>query len=176
MLSSRLSNISFPSVAWNRRARWRSILLLLSVPTPKPVVHQVQPCIMGFSNNSRSRRITAAGMENGELGLWDPEKLLEMSEYVFHKLMLGWRWRISCLSFSAAASLILRNTTHQGSVRGIDFNPIQTNLLSSGAVNSEVSTAMCVSEYSTFSDFYSSTSGISKTLQTSNPQVHVCQN
>ena len=53
------------------------------------MVHQVQPCIMGFPNNSRSRGITAAGMENGELGLWDPEKLLEMSEYVFHKLMLG---------------------------------------------------------------------------------------
>ena len=39
---------------------------------------------------------------------------------------------------SVSASLILRNTTHQGSVRGLDFNPIQTNLLSSGATNGEV--------------------------------------
>ena len=43
----------------------------------------------GFPNILRSRGIIAASMENGVLGLWDPEKLLEMSEYVFHKLMLG---------------------------------------------------------------------------------------
>ena len=53
------------------------------------MVHQVNRVAWGFPNNSRSRGIIAAGMENGELGLWDPEKLLEMSEYVFHKLMLG---------------------------------------------------------------------------------------
>lgn len=37
----------------------------------------------GYPNTSRSRGIIAAGMENGELGLWDPEKLLETSEYVY---------------------------------------------------------------------------------------------
>lgn len=47
--------------------------------------------------------------------------------------------------FSAGESLILRNTTHQGPVRGLDFNPIQTNLLSSGATNGEVS-ASCTRE------------------------------
>jgi len=35
-------------------------------------------------------------------------------------------------------SLILRNTTHTGPVRGLDFNPIQTSLLASGGVSGEV--------------------------------------
>ncbi|KAH8116058.1 WD40 repeat-like protein [Phellopilus nigrolimitatus] len=72
----------------------------------------------GSPNSGRGRGVIAAGMENGELCLWDPEKILETSD--------------------SAGSLILRNTTHQGSVRGLDFNPIQTNLLSSGATNGEI--------------------------------------
>ncbi|KAL5498571.1 SEC31 [Sanghuangporus vaninii] len=72
----------------------------------------------GSPNTGRSRGVIAAGMENGELGLWDPEKILETSD--------------------TGGSLILRNTIHQGPVRGLDFNPIQTNLLSSGAVNGEI--------------------------------------
>jgi protein transport protein SEC31 len=42
------------------------------------------------------------------------------------------------LFFSTSQSLILRNTTHTGPVRGLDFNPIQTNLLASGGINGEV--------------------------------------
>ncbi|KAG6892726.1 protein transport protein S31, partial [Termitomyces sp. T159_Od127] len=38
----------------------------------------------------------------------------------------------------ASESLILRNTTHAGPVRGLDFNPIQTSLLASGGVSGEV--------------------------------------
>ena len=48
-------------------------------------------------------------------------------------------WNATYVYFSAGESLILSNSTHQGPVRGLDFNPIQTNLLSSGAVNGEVS-------------------------------------
>ena len=32
----------------------------------------------------------------------------------------------------------MRNTTHTGPVRGLDFNPLQTSLLASGAVGGEV--------------------------------------
>ena len=39
---------------------------------------------------------------------------------------------------STSQSLILRNATHTGPVRGLDFNPIQTNLLASGGINGEV--------------------------------------
>ena len=49
------------------------------------------------------------------------------------------RYHATYVCFSAGESLILSNSTHQGPVRGLDFNPIQTNLLSSGAVNGEVS-------------------------------------
>ncbi|TDL22025.1 hypothetical protein BD410DRAFT_276586 [Rickenella mellea] len=72
----------------------------------------------GYPNTTRPRGVIAAGMENGELGLWDPEKILATSD--------------------ATESLIFRNTTHQGSVRGLDFNPIQTNLFASGAINGEI--------------------------------------
>ena len=45
-------------------------------------------------------------------------------------------------SRSPSESLILRNKTHTGPIRGLDFNPIQPNLFSSGAVNGEVSTRL----------------------------------
>lgn len=40
----------------------------------------------GVANNIRGKGIIAAGMESGELGLWDPEKILSTSEYVVHQL------------------------------------------------------------------------------------------
>ncbi|TFK96771.1 hypothetical protein BDV98DRAFT_608060 [Pterulicium gracile] len=70
----------------------------------------------GQGDASRPRGVIAAGMENGDLTLWDPTKIVEGSD----------------------DALILRNNTHTGPIRGLDFNPIQTNLLSSGAVNGEV--------------------------------------
>ncbi|TFK70699.1 hypothetical protein BDN72DRAFT_794932 [Pluteus cervinus] len=72
----------------------------------------------GAGEGGRSRGVIAAGMENGELVLWDPSKILSGA--------------------GNADSLILRNTTHTGPVRGLDFNPIQTNLLASGGVSGEV--------------------------------------
>lgn len=41
----------------------------------------------GVANNIRGKGIIAAGMESGELGLWDPEKILSTSEYVAHQLI-----------------------------------------------------------------------------------------
>ncbi|KAK0191818.1 hypothetical protein F5146DRAFT_1037270 [Armillaria mellea] len=54
----------------------------------------------------------------GYLALWDPAKILAGA--------------------GSSESLILRNTNHTGPVRALDFNPLQTHLLSSGAVNGEV--------------------------------------
>ncbi|KAF5318593.1 hypothetical protein D9619_010994 [Psilocybe cf. subviscida] len=71
----------------------------------------------GHVDASRPHGIIAAGLENGELALWDPSKII---------------------SGAGAESLILRNTTHMGPVRSLDFNPIQTNLLASGGVGGEV--------------------------------------
>ncbi|KAK7038871.1 protein transport protein S31 [Paramarasmius palmivorus] len=75
----------------------------------------------GYVDPSRPRGVIAAGMENGELALWDPSKILAGERY-------------EC----ATDSLLLRNTQHTGPVRALDFNPIQTSLLSSGAVGGEV--------------------------------------
>ncbi|KAG9056927.1 protein transport protein S31 [Serendipita sp. 407] len=69
----------------------------------------------GAVDATRPRGIIAAGMENGELGLWDPAKIVE----------------------SAEAS-ILKNKPHDGPVRGLDFNPIAKNLLASGATNGQI--------------------------------------
>ncbi|KAF8631103.1 hypothetical protein AX17_005148 [Amanita inopinata Kibby_2008] len=72
----------------------------------------------GAVDSNRQRGVIAAGLENGELALWDPDKILAGLE--------------------ASESLILRNTMHTGPVRGLDFNPIQTSLLASGGVSGEV--------------------------------------
>ncbi|RXW21982.1 hypothetical protein EST38_g3860 [Candolleomyces aberdarensis] len=73
----------------------------------------------GYVNPTRPQGVIAAGLENGELALWDPEKILSGAD--------------------ASSSLILRNpTAHTGPVRGLDFNPIQNSLLASGGVGGEV--------------------------------------
>ncbi|OCH86016.1 hypothetical protein OBBRIDRAFT_783955 [Obba rivulosa] len=72
----------------------------------------------GYTDGGRERGILVAGMENGELDIWDPSQILANAD--------------------PAESLILRNKSHTGPIRGLDFNPIQTNLFSSGAVNGEI--------------------------------------
>ncbi|KAI0088959.1 hypothetical protein BDY19DRAFT_947002 [Irpex rosettiformis] len=72
----------------------------------------------GYTDGGRDRGYLVAGMENGELDIWDPSKILVQADI--------------------SESLILRNKTHTGPVRGLDFNPIQTNLFASGAVNGEI--------------------------------------
>ncbi|KAJ6498125.1 hypothetical protein C8R47DRAFT_319944 [Mycena vitilis] len=70
----------------------------------------------GSVDAARPRGVIAAGLENGELALWDPAKILA----------------------TADDALIMRNSTHTGPIRGLDFNPIQTSLIASGAVSGEV--------------------------------------
>ncbi len=72
----------------------------------------------GYTHPTRPKGVLAGGFENGELALWDAEKLLGGS--------------------SATEAEILRNNQHTGPVRGLDFNSVQTNLLASGAVNGEI--------------------------------------
>ncbi|OAX38742.1 hypothetical protein K503DRAFT_137102 [Rhizopogon vinicolor AM-OR11-026] len=91
------------------------------LPAPKGAVtdsSRFNRIAWGQVHRDRSRGVIAAGMENGELALWDPAKIISNAD--------------------VSESLILRNTSHTGPVRGLDFNPIQTNLLSSGAVSGEV--------------------------------------
>ncbi|GJE96308.1 WD40 repeat domain-containing protein [Phanerochaete sordida] len=72
----------------------------------------------GYTDGGRDRGVIVAGMENGELDIWDPANILAQAD--------------------VSESLVLRNKAHTGPVRGLDFNPIQTNLFASGAVNGEI--------------------------------------
>ncbi|KAH8913772.1 hypothetical protein BT69DRAFT_105358 [Atractiella rhizophila] len=71
---------------------------------------------LAWGNPSHGKGLIAAGMESGELAVYDPEKILAGEE-----------------------SIIFQNTQHNGPVRGVDFNKVRKNLLVSGAVNGEVS-------------------------------------
>ncbi|KAM0749096.1 hypothetical protein T439DRAFT_349169 [Meredithblackwellia eburnea MCA 4105] len=66
----------------------------------------------------RPKGVLAAGFENGEIALWDPNTILNKS--------------------AGADPLIARYDLHKGPVRGLDFNTHQTNLLASGATNGEI--------------------------------------
>ncbi|KAF9644242.1 hypothetical protein BDM02DRAFT_1054166 [Thelephora ganbajun] len=72
----------------------------------------------GMPDTTRPQGVLVAGMENGDLEIWDPSKIVANAE--------------------PTESLILRNKTHTGPVRGLDFNPIQPSLFASGAVNGEI--------------------------------------
>ncbi|KAI0316845.1 hypothetical protein OF83DRAFT_1172526 [Amylostereum chailletii] len=72
----------------------------------------------GNVDGNRPQGVIAAGMENGELAIWDPEKIVAQAD--------------------PSESLIFKNNTHTGPIRGLDFNPIQTNLFSSGGINGEI--------------------------------------
>ncbi|KAK0229679.1 hypothetical protein EDD85DRAFT_939901 [Armillaria nabsnona] len=71
----------------------------------------------GFVDSSRLRGVIVAGMKNTELVLWDPVRIIA--------------------GVGSSDSLILRNTNHTGPVRALNFNPLQTHFLSSGAINGE---------------------------------------
>lgn len=89
----------------------------------------------GHVDGARPRGVIAAGMENGELALWDPASILANARWVVVYVITHFS---DPLLLSASESLILRNSTHTGPIRGLDFSPIQNNLLSSGGINGEV--------------------------------------
>ncbi|EIW71064.1 hypothetical protein TREMEDRAFT_28108 [Tremella mesenterica DSM 1558] len=65
-----------------------------------------------------TRGVLAAGMETGEVNVYDPHKILNAA--------------------AAEESRIFSSDRHTGPVRGLDFNPIQKNLLLTGSVNAEL--------------------------------------
>jgi protein transport protein SEC31 len=74
----------------------------------------------GFIDSSKTKTVIAAGMENGELVLWDPDRIIARSP--------------------TAESQLMRNNRHTGPVRALDFNPNNGHVLASGAIAGEVST------------------------------------
>lgn len=72
----------------------------------------------GFLHPEKPRGLLAAGLENGEVGVWDVDQLLNPA--------------------TAAQAQVLRNTMHKGSVRGLSFNRPQPNLIATGSANAEI--------------------------------------
>ncbi|CEH14651.1 wd40 repeat-like protein [Ceraceosorus bombacis] len=70
----------------------------------------------GHAGGAKPYGFLAAGLESGELAIWDADTLLN----------------------GGADAQILKNTTHTGPIKGLHFNPIQSNLLASGGVNGEI--------------------------------------
>lgn len=90
-------------------------------PPPKATVttsSRFNRLAWGLPDATRSQGVLVAGMENGDLDIWDPSKIVANAGPI--------------------DSLMLRNKTHTGPVRGLDFNPIQPHLFASGAVNGEI--------------------------------------
>ncbi|KAK8847643.1 hypothetical protein IAR55_005502 [Kwoniella newhampshirensis] len=69
-------------------------------------------------SSTHAKGVLAAGMETGEINVFDPAKIISGS--------------------SADEARFFRSDKHTGPVRGLDFNPIQKNLMLSGAVNAEL--------------------------------------
>ena len=70
----------------------------------------------GSANAAKPRGLVAAGLENGELAIWDVQGLLNRTEN----------------------ALVTQNAIHKGPVRGLAFNRLHDKLLASGAVNGEI--------------------------------------
>ncbi|CEP18892.1 hypothetical protein [Parasitella parasitica] len=75
--------------------------------------------VWGNVSSTTPYGIIAGGLENGELSLWDPSKILDGKS-------------------SDEETKILSNPIHTGQIRGLDFNKFQHNLLASAGSNSEV--------------------------------------
>ena len=69
---------------------------------------------------TRPYGILAGGLENGSLVLWDPKAIVDGSpdKAIIHETQPPLQ--------------------HSGPVKGLDFNPIDSKILASGASNSEV--------------------------------------
>ncbi|GAN10753.1 protein transport protein sec31 [Mucor ambiguus] len=72
----------------------------------------------GHATTEKPHGIIAGGMENGELELYDASAILDNK--------------------SSEDITILKNSTHTGTLKALDFNLFQTNLLASAGSNSEV--------------------------------------
>jgi protein transport protein SEC31 len=89
-------------------------------------------------DGARPRGVLAAGLESGELALFDPAQVLDAGSAEWARYFAARHVALNFAAPSPAVAPVFRNSTHTGPVRGLDFNPLQTNLLGSGAINGEV--------------------------------------
>ncbi|GAA5974365.1 hypothetical protein JCM11641_005236 [Rhodosporidiobolus odoratus] len=71
----------------------------------------------GVNDGSRPYGVIAGGLDNGEVALWDLKAAMDRTR---------------------DPSITRYESLHNGPVRGLDFSPVQGNLLASGATNGEI--------------------------------------
>ncbi|ORZ40624.1 hypothetical protein BCR44DRAFT_1482360 [Catenaria anguillulae PL171] len=77
----------------------------------------------GVTSEVAPNGVLAAGLENGELALYNPHALINPDP---------------AATATPADPILFRSQSHSTSVRGLDFNPIQSNLLGTGAGEGEI--------------------------------------
>ncbi|KAJ3357627.1 protein transport protein S31 [Allomyces javanicus] len=80
-----------------------------------------------FCTDAAPNGILAAGLENGELALYNP-----------HALLHGPDGGADDIDATRPDPVLFRSTSHTAAVRGLDFNAIQPNLLGTGAGEGEI--------------------------------------
>ncbi|CCO36547.1 hypothetical protein BN14_10686 [Rhizoctonia solani AG-1 IB] len=73
---------------------------------------------LGYTNPDRPLGVLAAGLESGQLELWNPAQITDITD--------------------VPSARLLQNTTHTGPVRALHFNPLRTPLFASGTVGGEL--------------------------------------
>ncbi|KAJ2367180.1 protein transport protein S31, partial [Coemansia sp. RSA 2607] len=79
--------------------------------------------------------VLAGGLENGDITLWDPARIIAASEN----------------DAEQPSPVLHSSSAHTGAVGGLEFNPFQPNLMASGASNGEVFIWDIVSEFKSYS-------------------------
>ncbi|KAJ2008325.1 protein transport protein S31 [Coemansia thaxteri] len=82
------------------------------------------------SSDSSSLGMLAGGLENGDITVWDPRKIIDDD---------------------VASAVLHSSSAHTGPVCGLEFNPFAPNLMASGATNGEVFIWDIVSEFKSYS-------------------------
>lgn len=71
-----------------------------------------------YAHAEKPHGLLVGGLENGEVGVWDVDKLLSPT--------------------TAASSQVMRNAMHKGPVRGLSTNRLQPHLTATGSVDAEI--------------------------------------
>lgn len=95
---------------------------------------------LAWSPHGGDAGVIAGGMEGGELNIWNTKSLLDGRYANGPPSDIYFRASIDSLLLPHSSdALIFKNSQHSGSVRGLSFNPFQSNLMASAAGNGEAS-------------------------------------